>query len=420
VNIYKNINSVVDRLTGFALEGELEKVLLFDAYNHDEIKTYQLEAFRKLTEFASKSEFYKGYADKPLEAFPLMERESYIQNHSKLISHAAEAFHKVRSSGSTGTPVEHYITREMLLAKRVSHQKMLHWYGLNRESSELKMGGFQMDTKTHIYYYLRNKRYFHSHLFVNRNISSIAKRFNRFKPHVLYGYPSIIHEFIMQCAIRGIKLHVPEIIVLHAENLYDEVRARFAEVFKGAAIVNQYWSTEANIAVSCPHGNLHLDEDTIICEVLNQDSDGTGDLYITNLHSFSLPLIRYKLGDRIKLSNENCTCGRKTRVIDQIEGRETDYVKMPDGTNYPINGFHFMSKTKNILSYQLLYSRKQKHMVLRYVPLDKSQAIQEDEISSYLKKQFDLSTSFEPAEKLKLSVGGKTKKLIDLDREATL
>ncbi len=418
VSIYKSINNLVDRLTGFRLDKELEEILLFDGYTRNEIEAYQHKAFLKLSEYASKSDFYKGFEGKPLEDFPLMEREKYIQMHDKLITHAADAYHEVRSSGTTGVPVELYITREMLLAKRVSHQKMLHWYGLNRESSEMKMGGSQANLKTRIYYYLRNKRYFNSHLFTNRNISSIARRFNRFKPRVLYGYPSIIHEFIMQSTIRGIKLHIPEIVVLHAENLHDEVKARFIEVFKGAAIVNQYWSTEANIAVSCPHGNLHLDEDTMICEVLNQDPDGTGDLYITNLHSFALPLIRYKMGDRIRLSNEKCICGRNTRVIDQIEGRVMDYLKLPDGTNYSITGFHFMSMAKNILSYQMLYSRKRKLMVLRYVPLDKSQAIQEDEISAYLKKEFDLSTSFEVVDILKLTASGKKKELIDLDREA--
>ena len=46
-------------------------------------------------------------------------------------------------------------------------------------------------------------------------------------------------------------------------------------------------------------------------------------IVVTNLLSKSFPIIRYKLGDYIKLKKPEfeCPCGRKHRVIEEVLGR---------------------------------------------------------------------------------------------------
>ena len=53
---------------------------------------------------------------------------------------------------------------------------------------------------------------------------------------------------------------------------------------------------------------------------------------LTGLCSDEQPLIRYRTGDVVRLSNNNCKDGRGLHVIDQIAGRTTDFVVKADGT----------------------------------------------------------------------------------------
>jgi phenylacetate-CoA ligase len=49
-----------------------------------------------------------------------------------------------------------------------------------------------------------------------------------------------------------------------------------------------------------------------------------GELVITSLTNYSMPLIRYKIGDMGILSDSNCSCGRGLPMLEKIEGRVTD------------------------------------------------------------------------------------------------
>ena len=406
------INTGIDRITGYPINSSLVKALAFDFNQREEIDAYQQEKFLQLTSIAAKSDFYSGYAGKSLNDFVLIDREAFCQHFDRLKTGHVNPVHVQKSSGSTGSPVWHYITSEMLLAKRVSHQKMLRWHGLQRESPEVKFGGMPANFKTRLYYRLRNKLFFNSYNISDRFLLDIIRQYNRFKPSVLYGYPSMIHKFAAYSLERGIALRPPEIIVSHAENLYEEYRSVFQNVFPGVPIINQYWSTEANIAETCPHGHLHIDEDTVICEVTDQDENGVGNLFITNLFSYALPLIRYKIGDRVKLSIQKCTCGRNTQVIEYIEGREIEYIDLPDGRQHPVTAIYMTQLTGNILTYQLIHYKQKKTIEVRYIPIVRGGSIEKKKITEHMKKRFGLNTIISETTELENSPGGKIKRLI--------
>ena len=58
----------------------------------------------------------------------------------------------------------------------------------------------------------------------------------------------------------------------------------------------------------------------------------TGEVFSTGFLNFDQPLIRYRIGDRVKLSaNQNTRCGRNMTVIEEIAGRIEDTITGPDG-----------------------------------------------------------------------------------------
>jgi phenylacetate-CoA ligase len=98
-----------------------------------------------------------------------------------------------------------------------------------------------------------------------------------------------------------------------------------------------YAATETGgIAAECAyHTGLHLFEDLVIAEVIDDDYRPVpagrpgARLLATVLSSRTLPLIRFELTDRVRLSTERCPCGLPFRLVAAIEGRTDDMLTLP-------------------------------------------------------------------------------------------
>ena len=105
----------------------------------------------------------------------------------------------------------------------------------------------------------------------------------------------------------------------------------------GVEIADVYSCEEAGyIALQCPqHEHYHVQAENLIVEVL--DADGkpcapgeTGEVVLTTLHNFAMPLIRYRLGDYAEFGDP-CSCGRGLPVLRRIHGRQRNMLRLPDG-----------------------------------------------------------------------------------------
>jgi len=88
------------------------------------------------------------------------------------------------------------------------------------------------------------------------------------------------------------------------------------------------------IAYECQaHGGHHVAAESYIVEVLNDRQPAppgeVGDVVVTDLDSFSVPLIRYRTGDRAVALGGTCVCGRALLRLMQIQnadGSDSDEV----------------------------------------------------------------------------------------------
>ena len=94
----------------------------------------------------------------------------------------------------------------------------------------------------------------------------------------------------------------------------------------GARVIDHHGMTEVGpISFECWEnpGGVHLNECEFICEVLNPETGRRtppgrqGELVITNLGRAASPLIRYRTGDLVVVSDERCACGR---TLARLEG----------------------------------------------------------------------------------------------------
>ena len=86
---------------------------------------------------------------------------------------------------------------------------------------------------------------------------------------------------------------------------------------------------------------VHLFEDEFIFEVLDGEGrahpDGEGELVATNLGRWGSPLFRYRTGDRVVLSREECPCGSPfVKAVGGVRGRVDDMFTVRGVNLYPV------------------------------------------------------------------------------------
>jgi phenylacetate-CoA ligase len=83
----------------------------------------------------------------------------------------------------------------------------------------------------------------------------------------------------------------------------------------------------------CEHGRYHLMTDYSYVEFVPTEYEGLVEPVGTGFNNRSMPLVRYRCGDLVRLApeTERCKCGRAGPLISEIIGRSDDFIKMPDG-----------------------------------------------------------------------------------------
>ncbi len=159
---------------------------------------------------------------------------------------------------------------------------------------------------------------------------------NQRKINILMAPPSLCRLLIPLAH----KLNKPlKMIVTYAEVLEKEEKDRLSEVFE-CKVIEIYQGSEGQFASACSLGNLHINEDLIFIELLDEHNHEVTDphvvadhMIVTNLVNRAQPLIRYEMNDLIVL-DDPCPCGSSFRTIEKILGRNDDilYFKKKDGS----------------------------------------------------------------------------------------
>lgn len=170
------------------------------------------------------------------------------------------------------------------------------------------------------------------------------------------GYPSALYIVASYFNEHNIKLpHPPNMIFTGAETLLPHQRRAIEEAFS-ATVSDQYGASEhcGNIS-ECELHRYHVDMEFGVVEFLPIPGmpENVRRIVCTGLHNRAMPFIRYETGDLVTMSLEPCACGRKSLVVDKIDGRIESYIITPDGRQLGRLDFLF-KKSSNIEEAQLL------------------------------------------------------------------
>lgn len=200
-------------------------------------------------------------------------------------------------------------------------------------------------------------------LFPEEKLISILKQI---KPDVLLTFPSVLLS-LSRYDLSGIN---PRLIFTQGEMVTSHIREVVKKKFN-LDLFETYGSVEfGNMAFECnEHFALHIITDNVYIELLDENGESVssgerGEIVVTGLHKYLMPLIRYRIGDLGILTDERCPCGRSWPLLKSIEGRSNDLVVLPSGRKiswlYLIRCFYDPEFLKNpfcISQYQLVQER---------------------------------------------------------------
>jgi phenylacetate-CoA ligase len=129
------------------------------------------------------------------------------------------------------------------------------------------------------------------------------------------------------------------------------------------------------LAAECEaHEGMHLQDENLLVEVARggkQASPGeTGDVLVTDLHNYGMPLIRYQNGDLARMgSGARCPCGRGLGKLERVEGRRADTLRDREGNVVPGIVFHvlFSDTSRDLVRQFQAVQRASGEVVLRVV-----------------------------------------------------
>jgi phenylacetate-CoA ligase len=155
-------------------------------------------------------------------------------------------------------------------------------------------------------------------------------------PDYLFTAPTNLDALARHCTERGIAIPSLQRIRTVSEVLKDDTRERCAQAF-GARLFDVYGASEAGtLATQCgEHAGYHVPAEAVYLEVLREDGSPcavgeTGQVVVTVLHNFAMPLIRYAIGDHAEVGAP-CPCGRGLPTLARILGRSRNLLTYPDG-----------------------------------------------------------------------------------------
>jgi phenylacetate-CoA ligase len=218
------------------------------------------------------------------------------------------------------------------------------WWGVDIGDPEAVIWGSPIELGSQDKIRLLRDKFLRTHLIPAFEMSpekldGFIQQIQAIQPKMLFGYPSALAHIASHAEKKGIAMNNLGIKVafVTSERLYDHQREKIERIF-ACPVANGYGGRDAGfIAHQCPQGGMHITAEDIILEIVDPQGNALpvgelGEIVVTNLATCDFPFIRYRTGDMGILSDKNCSCGRGLPLLEEVQGRTTDFVVAKDGT----------------------------------------------------------------------------------------
>jgi phenylacetate-CoA ligase len=283
-----------------------------------------------------------------LQRLPILTKEIIRKNISRLQSKDLHArkWHHNTSGGSTGEPIQLVQDAEYddhsaaiglfynsLLGCEVGEPVVRLW------GSERDLEGGTKSRKARFFNWLTNTTWLNAFLMSPERMVQFVQTLNRLRPRLIVAYAQAAYELARFAERERISVTPQRAVLTSAGTLYPFMRDQIATVF-GCEVYNLYGSREvSDIACELPGlEGLWVAPWNNFVEIVDDAGHpvppgAEGNILVTSLTNYAMPLLRYAIGDRGALLPDNTLVEQPgTQVLQRVSGRNVDMFRTRDQT----------------------------------------------------------------------------------------
>ena len=332
--------------------------------------------YRRLIE-ASGVDLTDDFTAGQLSRLPLLTKETIHEQGAALYSTDRAQRHPFENSsgGSTGKPVI-FLQDRSFYASSVVAAKFIYneFLGKRPGEAEINLWGSQRDiergnlgAKQRAVNFLYNRRFQNFFLVDDRKLAGFVDEINKCKPVSMWAYVESIDLLAKFIRRNRLVVHSPKFIVSTAGTLLPGIRETVQEVFR-CPVYNQYGSRELGaiaFEMQDQNGLRGL-------PYLNYIEVVDGKVVVTSLTNYSMPFIRYEIGDTAEpwTAAQDPELGCRKKILKAVTGRLHSHFKTVDGGLvhglFFTHQFYFLNWVKQ---FQVVQDRLE-HISCHIVPSD--------------------------------------------------
>lgn len=360
-----------------------------EEYQQNKIKSILIHAYentgfyKKRFDDADMNPYkYKGAAD--LKNIPVLTKNQIRENVKSMLAtnYSKKELHSSDTGGTTGVKMTFYRDNACLSTKEATRYRFEKWTGWDIGERIGLVWTAQQDYVGH----WTTKAKIRNELFERQIVLPAAildddlilkylKDLLAKSPTMIRAFSSPLYEVARIAQEYKFNFTSLKGIVTTGEPVYGHQRQLIEKAFS-CKVFDSYRSRDAGpIAQECEyHNGLHINAESLFIETIprneNTSDDESGEIVITDLLNYGMPLIRYKMGDLGILSNEICSCGRCLPLIKKIAGRSADTLYSID--KRPITAgslvLYLVDEAPGLLGQVQIIQDKIDHLCIRLTP----------------------------------------------------
>jgi phenylacetate-CoA ligase len=331
-----------------------------ETLDRESLRARSEEKLRELLRFAGKNvPYYRDLASSlgmTLEEFadpanlsvlPVLTKSTINANRDAMIAEdlTGNGLDSNSTGGSTGEVLRFYTDWRSGAFRKAAVRRNKRWVGIQPGDPEVRLWGAPLDLgqsrsfRGTIHAAITRERLLSADTLDEATLGSYVEFCKSFKPKLMVAYPSALVEFARFCEANGESVVSLKSIICSAESLLDHDRA-YIENTLGVTIYDRYGCREVgDIAQQAPGSSgLLINSDRILVEIIDENGNACppgeqGEVIVTDLDNFGMPMIRYQIGDFARLADEQAenTSNLPFPMLASVDGRTLDVVRCIGG-----------------------------------------------------------------------------------------